>query len=99
MGKGGHDESDITALRAEALRLSLRVKRRLRAVAEEKRAAERDRIPPPSRLAYSVAEASKRLALSPRTLHRRIHDGTIRAVRIGGALRIPADVLYELLRV
>jgi excisionase family DNA binding protein len=41
----------------------------------------------------TAAEAGERLGISLRTVRRRIADGTLPAVRIGGAVRIPASAL------
>lgn len=46
---------------------------------------------------YTPAEVAEILKLSTKTVHRRIDDGTLRAVRIGGSIRIPAEVIDELL--
>jgi excisionase family DNA binding protein len=41
----------------------------------------------------TAAEAAERLGISLRTVRRRIADGTLPAVRIGAAVRIPASAL------
>ena len=41
----------------------------------------------------SAAEAASRLGISLRTVRRRIADGSLPSVRIGHAVRIPADAL------
>lgn len=41
----------------------------------------------------SAAQAAERLGLSLRTVRRRIADGTLPSVKIGGAVRIPASAL------
>jgi excisionase family DNA binding protein len=41
----------------------------------------------------TAAEAAERLGISLRTVRRRIADGTLPAVRIGGAVRIPTWAL------
>ncbi|MBA2359824.1 MAG: helix-turn-helix domain-containing protein [Actinobacteria bacterium] len=50
----------------------------------------------PDRQLLTVREAAARLAISEKSVRRRIKDGTILAVRLGGpgsALRVPADEL------
>ncbi len=41
----------------------------------------------------TAAEVAERLGISLRTVRRRIADGTLPAVRIGGAVRVPASAL------
>jgi len=45
---------------------------------------------------YTLAEAAEELRVSIKTVRRRIADGTIRAVWIGGAQRIPHSELTAL---
>jgi len=49
-----------------------------------------------SRLAYSVAEAARRLDVSPMTLYREIAAGRLAAIRIRDRLLIPRVVLQRL---
>ena len=49
-----------------------------------------------SRLAYSVAEAARRLDVSPMTLYREIAAGRLAAIRIRDRLLIPRIVLERL---
>ena len=48
------------------------------------------------RLVYSVAEAARRLDVSPMTLYREIAAGTLAAIRIRDRLLIPRIVLERL---
>jgi excisionase family DNA binding protein len=48
------------------------------------------------RLAYSVAEAARRLDVSPMTLYREIAAGRLAAIRIRDRLLIPRIVLERL---
>jgi len=41
----------------------------------------------------TIPEAARQLSLSPRTIHRRIKDGQLDAVREGRAVRIPGAAL------
>lgn len=41
----------------------------------------------------TAAEAAARLGLSLRTVRRRIADGSLPSVRLGGAVRVPAEAL------
>ncbi len=43
----------------------------------------------------TAAEAAERLGISLRTVRRRIADGSLASVRIGGAVRIPASALPQ----
>lgn len=43
----------------------------------------------------TLSEAAEHLLLSTRTVRRMISDGELRAVRIGGSIRIPLDALAE----
>lgn len=40
---------------------------------------------------YTAAEVADLLALSPSSVYRRIHDGTIPSARVGRAVRVPAN--------
>jgi excisionase family DNA binding protein len=51
------------------------------------------------RLAYTPPELAEALGLSARTVYRHLASGTIPSVRVGGARRIPAAVVAELLEV
>lgn len=44
---------------------------------------------------FSVRDVAVRFGLSVETVRRRIKDGEIPSIRIGGARRIPADQLRE----
>ena len=50
------------------------------------------------RLAVSVAEAARRLDVSPMTLYREIAAGRLAAIRIRDRLLIPRIVLEQLIR-
>jgi excisionase family DNA binding protein len=50
------------------------------------------------RLAYSVAEAARRLDVSPMTLYREIAAGRLAAIRIRDRLLIPRIVLERLIQ-
>lgn len=43
----------------------------------------------------TLGEAAEHLLLSTRTVRRMIADGDLKAVRIGGSIRIPLDALDE----
>lgn len=47
--------------------------------------------------AYTVAEAAELLKVSPRTIYQLIHDGELRAVKVGHSRRIPREVVAEIL--
>jgi excisionase family DNA binding protein len=49
----------------------------------------------PSRRYYTITEVAERWRTSERTVRRLIHSGKLRAVRIGGQLRIADDVLQR----
>ncbi|WP_395020998.1 excisionase family DNA-binding protein [Dongia sp.] len=49
------------------------------------------------RSAFSIKEFSERSGLSVATIYRRLKDGSLRSVQIGGRRLIPADVERELL--
>lgn len=51
------------------------------------RAALRD-TPPPSAPLVTVAEAARQLGVTTRTVHRRIKDGSLRAVHVGRSVRL-----------
>lgn len=44
---------------------------------------------------YSVPESSERIGVSRTTMYQLVKSGAIRSVRIGGALRIPAEAIDE----
>lgn len=48
-------------------------------------------------LAYTDAEVSTLLRVSKRTIYRLRKSGALQAIRIGRAVRIPADVLVQFL--
>jgi len=50
-----------------------------------------------SRLAFSRREVAEMLGISVRSVERRIADGTLREVRIGGASRVLASSVQALL--
>jgi excisionase family DNA binding protein len=50
-----------------------------------------------SRLAYSRREVAEMLGISVRTVERRIADGTLREIRIGGASRVLASSVQTVL--
>ncbi len=52
-----------------------------------------DTITQEGQLLYSVADAAKRLSVSPATVYREIAAGRIKVMRIGVLVRIPADEL------
>ena len=45
----------------------------------------------------TVSEVAKLMRVTIRTVRRRIAEGELRAVKFGGALRIPRDALLEAL--
>lgn len=49
-------------------------------------------------LAYTDAEISSLLRVSKRTVYRLRKSGALRAVRIGRAVRVPADALAQFLK-
>jgi excisionase family DNA binding protein len=57
----------------------------LRELAQLRRAAQDEAVTP--------AEAARRLGLSRRTVERRIRDGSLPSVRIGGARRVPLSAV------
>ena len=52
----------------------------------------------PRRLAHSINETAVLLAVTRRTVYRRIARGELRPVRIGSRQRIPAEQLERLVR-
>jgi excisionase family DNA binding protein len=50
----------------------------------------------PERL-LTVNEASEALRVGPRTLRRRLEDGSVRGVRIGPAVRVPESEVRRIL--
>ena len=50
------------------------------------------------RRAYSVAEAAELLGVSNFTIRRRIHEGQIRAIRVGSRVLVPSDSIQKLLK-
>jgi excisionase family DNA binding protein len=44
---------------------------------------------------YKVEEAAERLGISRSGVYRLVKEGTIRSVRISGALRVPAAAIDE----
>lgn len=48
------------------------------------------------KIAVSKREAARLLSLAPRTLDRRLADGSIRAIRIGGRVVVPVAELERL---
>jgi excisionase family DNA binding protein len=55
-------------------------------------------IMPAQPLAYTDAEVGSLLHLSKRTVYRLRKSGVLRAIRIGRAVRIPADSLAQFLK-
>jgi len=49
------------------------------------------------RLAFSPAEAAESLGVSERTFRKLVARGTVRVVRVGKRVLVPAEVLRELL--
>jgi excisionase family DNA binding protein len=47
-------------------------------------------------LALTIPQAAAALNMSRATIYRRIEDGTIRAVRIGGLIRVPTSELERI---
>jgi excisionase family DNA binding protein len=52
---------------------------------------------PPEVMAYNVREAAELVHVSERTIRRAIASGSLRAVRIGRAVRVPREALAVLL--
>lgn len=48
------------------------------------------------RITYPVVEAARKLGLSPKTIHRRIADGTLKAKRVGRCWLVSASSLEAL---
>lgn len=44
-------------------------------------------------MSYKVSEAAKRLNVNPKTIYRRISDGSLKSFRVGKAVRIADDEL------
>jgi excisionase family DNA binding protein len=53
-------------------------------------------ITPDTRLLYKVARAAELLDMSRAQLYKMIQEGTVRAVRVGHSVRIPAEVVEAL---
>jgi excisionase family DNA binding protein len=52
---------------------------------------------PPEAMAYNIREAAELVRVSERTIRRAIASGSLRAVRIGRAVRVPRESLTALL--
>jgi excisionase family DNA binding protein len=55
-----------------------------------------DGVPLSEVLAIDVPRAAQVLHLSAKTVRRRIKDGTLPSVKIGGRVRVPVDALRKL---
>ena len=46
---------------------------------------------------YTVAEVAAQLRVSPMTVYRMVHDGTLRSLKVCGQYRVPAAAVHEYL--